>query len=293
MHVDALLTRRNNHMPTVLQIGANAHSADAAFAHDPVPWLIGHGWAATLVEPQPGPARSLRKRYTGNPSVRVVQGAFCPDSASSTVPLYFVNGSKTLGANESDIRCLGEKGAVSGTASFSRALVAGNQRFYRFTPSQCANCAKMLGRPLPPTCMRRVYADNLDVVNVSCVRQATELFDSGAAASSESSSARISLAVIDCEGEDDHVVGRLLEMISGQPPEVLVYEQSHLKGHRRSTLASKLRALGMTTYNRSTMKQPPAGSALSQASWGHLRHVLNRMDTSRDNAAWTRGRAAS
>ena len=47
------------------------------------------------------------------------------------------------------------KGAVSGTALLLGALVAGLERFYRFTPSQIA--APYARPPLPPTAMRRVY----------------------------------------------------------------------------------------------------------------------------------------
>ena len=131
---------------SVLQVGANAHSKAVAFSHDPVPRLIARGFSAVLVEPQPFAAESLRKAYAHNSLVRVVQAAFCPDASATTVPLWFINGTKNLGSNESDVRCAGA--AISGTASFSRAHVMQHQRFYKFTPSRCANCARELGRAL-------------------------------------------------------------------------------------------------------------------------------------------------
>ena len=258
--------------PSLLQIGANEHSSNAAFAHDPVPSLIRRGWSATLLEPQPGPASSLRTLYTSNSAVRVVQAAMCQDDATTSVPLYFINGSKTLGANESDFRCMGGN-VISGTASFTRSLIMAHQRFYKYTPSQCANCAKFLGRPLPPTCMRRVYSDNLDVISVPCARAADLLSGSETAL----------LVVVDAEGEDDHIVTRLIELRKGAPPPVLVYEQAHLKKDRKHALARRLRSAGMVPYNRSAMRAP--FSPLSAASWSDIRRALTRVDM-RDNAAW-------
>ena len=286
----------------------------AAFAHDPVPWLISHGWSATLVEPQPSPAASLRRRYGSHALVRIVQAAVCPDGAMAAVPLFFVNGSRTLGANESDIRCLGD--VVSGTASFSKAHVVAHQRFYRFTPSQCMGCSERLGRPLPPTCMKRVYTDNLDMISVPCAQpdqmplggrggasasaaairsahrrpharaSADGSGDSSLAAAAPRARERLasaSLVVVDAEGEDDRVVGRLLEMAGGVPPPVLVYEQAHLRSSRRAALASRLRAAGLAVYNRTRARTPPGG--LGPTTWSQLRHALARLD-SRDNALW-------
>ena len=141
----------------------------------------------------------------------------------TTIPLYFINGSRTLGANESDVRCLGD--VVSGTASFSKALVMAHQRFYRYTPSQCASCATRLGRQLPPTCMRRVYADNLDVLQVRCAH-AGQLFGVNATGvDRQAPPGSVSLLVVDAEGEDDRVVARMLAILGGEAPSVLVYEQ--------------------------------------------------------------------
>lgn len=272
--------------PFIVQVGANAHSQSGAFSHDPVPWLIARGWAATLVEPQPGPANDLRQRYANNPDVHVVEAAICGDTSAASVPLYFINGSRTLGANESDVRCLGD--VVSGTASFSKALVMAHQRFYRYTPSQCASCATRLGRQLPPTCMRRVYADNLDVLQVRCAH-AGQLFGVNATGvDRQAPPGSVSLLVVDAEGEDDRVVARMLAILGGEAPSVLVYEQAHLRGSRRAALHSRLRAAGMSLYNRTGMRRAPKGSTLSPASWAQIRHVLARIEP-RDNAAWVAG----
>ena len=292
-------------------MGANSHSDHTAFKHDPVPWLISHGWSATLIEPQPGPAALLRRRYESNAFVRIVQAAVCADVAMDAVPLFFVNGSLTLGANESDIRCLGD--VVSGTASFSKAHVVAHQRFYRFTPSQCMGCAARLGRPLPPTCMKRVYTDNLDMIRVPCAQADQMPFGgrggAGAGAAASRSAHRrqhahasadgdssltaaaprerlasASLVVVDAEGEDDRVVDRLLEMAGGMPPPVLVYEQAHLRSSRKAALATRLRAAGLAVYNRTSRAQAPPGG-LGETTWSQLRKALTRLD-SRDNALW-------
>lgn len=282
----------------VLQIGANGHTKGiAAFHHDPVPFLIKRGWSATLVEPQPRLANRLRQNYAAmNSTVGVVQAAVCPEAMALSVPLYFVNGSRTLGANESDIRCLGDD-VSSGTASFSRGLVLSHQRHYRFTPSQCALCAAALGRPLPPNCMRRVYEANLDVMHVPCAR-AADVLPTGDGGGDGSSAAagiiaaatarrRLTVLVVDAEGEDDHVVVRLLDMMgSSGPPTVIIYEQVHMRAARRAALAKRLRESGMRIYNRTAMRTPPRGRAaeLSAVRWNQLRSVLSR--TGPDNAAW-------
>ena len=271
-------------MPGLLQIGANSHSQSMAFDHDPVPWLIARGWAATLVEPQPDAVAKLQSRYQGNTGVRVVQAAVCADATTESMPLYFINGSRTLGSNESDARCLGD--AVAGTASFSKQHVLSHQRFYRFTPSQCAACAARLGRALPPTCMKRAYADNLDVLQVPCAPAAQVLKPLG----DGGGSSRVALIVIDAEGEDDHVAMRLLEMRLGQPPAVLVYEHSHLRPSRHAALKTKLRDAGMRPYNRSgaALRLGEDAPAMPAASWAQLRRALVRVEA-RDNSVWLFG----
>lgn len=278
-----------NRVPVVLQIGANAHSDDAAFTHDPVPRLIGRGWGAILLEPQSHAAASLRVRYRHLPQISVVEAAFCVDDASQSMPLWFVNGTRTLGANESDVRCVGK--AISGTASFSRAHVLQHQRWYRYTPSQCAACSRLLGRALPPTCMRRVYLDNVEVANVPCATY-RHLFparnrSSGGQTSSELLGA--DAVVVDVEGADDKVVSRYLDLATeAATPSVLVYEHAHLRPQRRAALASRLRAVGLVQYRASEMKAPPGTMAnLHARHWTAMRHVLARVNAN-DNAVWVR-----
>ena len=268
--------------PSVLQIGANSHSTSTAFVHDPVPRLIANGWRAVLVEPQPDAAVALRHHYAGREDqVRVVEAAFCPSATARAMPLYFVNATKTLGANESDVRCVGD--AIFGTASFSKAQVLRHQRWYRFTPSQCMACARRLGRPLPPTCMRRVYTDNLDVLTVPCASPEQLL----ASASSRTSSSRgIDALIVDVEGEDDRVVNRYLDLLAGAvPPPVVVYEHVHLGDARNAALRVRLRGAGMRPFNWASMRSPPARS-MPPATWNHLRRVLRGSE--RDNAVWVR-----
>ena len=301
-------------MPLVLQIGANSHSEDFAFAHDPVPRLIAKGWSAILIEPQPTAASALRAKYASNVQISVVQAAFCPDATARLVPLYFINGTKSLGANESDIRCVGE--AILGTASFSRSHVLQFQRWYRYTPSQCAKCAKRLGRPLPPTCMRQLYTANLDVADVPCARPEQIVATSGGGSGGSSSSGGsggnsgsgrggredelhshrrpADAVIVDVEGEDDHVVLRYLELTAALGrPSVLVYEHAHLRSNRRSALESLLQLAGMTPYRHAEMKQPPPGRLQEPSErrhWATMRHILARVNT-HDNAVWVRAAA--
>lgn len=266
--------------PHVVQVGANAHSGAAAFAHDPVPYLITKGgWRATLVEPQPAAAAALRASYEANKDVDVLQAAFCADASMSSAPLYFINGSKTLGANESDVRCE-PGGAISGTASFSKAQVLQHQRFYRFTPSQCSACAARLGRPLPPTCMKRIYTDNLDTLDVRCVRTS----DLTAA-----HQRTIDALVVDAEGQDAVVVTRVLDdhrAALEAPPTVIVYEHVHLKAASRTRLGTRLVAAGLSPYRARAPNVFPEGLA-----WQSLRHVLKRVNTL-DNSVWVVNKSA-
>ena len=274
--------RITSYMESVLQIGANSHGADIAFSHDPVPTLIRQGWRATLVEPQPVAAGKLRAAYAAtNGRVRVLEAAFCSEPGVSSVPLYFINGSRTLGSNESDIRCIGGDGAISGTASFSRQHVMAHQRFYKFTPSQCRSCAARLGRPLPPTCMRRVYADNLQMLDVRCVR--TE----DVAPDARSPDA----VVIDAEGQDGKIVLRLLDDFrthGARMPFVIVYEHAHLRAGHKQQLAASLQALGFSPYRSGKAAR---GSALPNGmAWTAMRHALNRVNAV-ENSLWVRNQS--
>lgn len=278
-------------VPTLLQIGANSHGDSPGFLHDPAPKLISKHWAAVLVEPQPSAAMALRHRYEGNRRVRVVQAALCPDGSPASMVLHFINGSRTLGANESDVRCMFDD-AISGTASFSRAHVVAHQRWYRKTPSQCARCSEKLGRPLPPTCLRRVYTDNLDSIDVPCASAAQLLPDSGSNHQSTDSAQHVStraadFVVVDTEGADDMVISRYLQL-APRPPALLVFERTFIPGRRWKALSTLLRAAGLQPYNRTAMRKVPRGSELRLADWRMLRAVisLGSRDFLRDNSVW-------
>ena len=139
----------------------------------------------------------LRSRYSRNGNVSVLREAVCPDASASSTMLWFINVSKMLGSNVSDARCLGDLSATSGTASLSRRHVTQYQRFYRFTPSQCKACSERLQKPLPPSCLSRVYVDNLDNVSVPCARLVSERADA---------------LVVDAEGWDAAALTRLTVM---------------------------------------------------------------------------------
>ena len=278
-------------VPTLLQIGANSHGDSLGFLHDPAPKLISKHWAAVLLEPQPGAAMALRRRYAGNRRVRVVQAALCRDGSPPSMVLYFVNGSRTLGSNESDVRCMFDD-AISGTASFSRAHVVAHQRWYRSTPSQCAKCSALLGRPLPPTCMSRVYTANLDSIDVPCASVA-QLLSNSNDERTDATQRRLPRAadfvVVDTEGADDMVVARYLQL-APRPPALLMFERTFIPGKRWKKLFNRLRAAGLQPFNWTGMRSVPRGSELRRADWRMLRAVLWRRLRSRDflkeNSVW-------
>ena len=274
-------SQRTSAAPSVLQVGANSHGTSIAHAHDPVPFLISHGWSAMLIEPQPQAAAALRDRYSGQQSVNVRQEAVCESAAARWTTLWLINVSKTFGANHSDARCLGDLSAISGTASLSRRQVTQFQRFYRFTPSQCAKCAQQLGRPLPPSCMSRVYLDNLENISVPCAQLSTI------------TAAPVEALVVDAEGQDADIVRRYLDL-AGSTPRAIVYEHAHLRRSTRASLAERLTAAGMVRATdlatqllrgrHAALRGTPT-TAQWNGPWAALRHALKRVD-SKDNSVW-------
>lgn len=289
----------------VLQVGANSHSSFAAHQHDPVPLLIKQGWHAVLIEPQPTAAASLRKKHGANPHVRVVNAAVCLDAAASAMPLFFVNASRTHGSNDSDTRCLGSENDVeatlSGMASFSEAHIIKHERFYRYTPSQCARCAQRLSRPLPPTCMRRVFSANLDRISVACAPFTRSLIaslsstfsDGGGVAGSKGLGERVSeqslaagALVVDAEGADALIVERYLE--SGLPlPSAIVYESAHLRSSSKRRLTARLAQVGMAQYEPRSLRRMRPPASIPSWLWRGLRLALSRVEA-RDNIVWLR-----
>ena len=81
----------------MLQIGANSHSEDFAFAHDPVPRLIAKGWSAILIDTA---HCGIAMKNMHQASRWRMSRQFCPDVTARLVPLLFINGTKSLGANE-------------------------------------------------------------------------------------------------------------------------------------------------------------------------------------------------
>ena len=178
---------------------------------------------------------------------------------------------KSFGANHSDVRCLGDLGAISGTASLTRRQVLTHQRHYKYTPSQCAACAQRLGHPLPPTCMARVYLDNVENASVPCM-QLSRL----------SISRPTDVLVIDAEGHDAGIVMRFLDELMGSAlPHALVYEHAHLRGTTRSMLAKRLSAAGMVRAGE--LRRP--SKRLPSHGWTALRHALALVD-GKDNSVW-------
>ena len=223
-------------------------------------------------------AAVLRSKYLHNDGVVVRSEAFCADAAAVQVTLWFLNSTKGHGSNVSDARCLGDAGVIAGTASFSPGQVVQYQRFYRFTPSQCAACGQRIGRPLPPNCMSRVYSGNIDSMSVPCARLNATAGRSRAA----------DVLVVDAEGQDAAIVRRYLEIARARPPRVVVYEHSHLRRGQRDDLAQRLRAAGMTQHEPHLLGR--ANSALRAAHrgmpmWSALGRALSKLDA-RDNSVW-------
>ena len=236
----------------VVQLGANDHTEQCRWprCHDPVPGLISRGWQALLFEPLPWAVAELRRRHRRSRAVRVHHSAVCAeasDSGSSTT-LWWLNGSSTLsfGANESDVRCL-NKAARYELASLSRAHVVRHQRLYRYTPYQCKICGEQLGRALPPNCMSRVVEDNLESTSVPCSNFTEALADYGL----DGRLIPPHLLICDVEGADERVIAHYFRTV-GLPPQVLIYEHTHLLPQVKARLAAFLRCFGMRRLANST-----------------------------------------
>ena len=130
--------------------------------------------------------------------------------------------------------------------------------------------------------MRRVYADNLQVLDVRCIR--TE--DVATAARSPDA------VVIDAEGQDGKIVLRLLDDFRAhgvRMPSVIVYEHAHLRAAQKQQLAASLQQLGFSPYRSGKAAK---GSALPNGmAWTAMRHALNRVNAV-ENSLWVRNHSS-
>eukprot|EP00966_Prymnesium_polylepis_P307377 7103207-Prymnesium_polylepis.1 len=150
----------------VVQVGAHDHHGGS---HDVVPQLIQKGWRALLIEPQPNNVAKLRTMYQNvSDRVRIEEAAICANKSQSSITLWYMNGTATLGSNHSDVRCLGRDTFVTAIASLNRAHVQRFQGYYYSTPKACRRCAAKLNRSLPSNCMRHVFNHNIKERSVRC-----------------------------------------------------------------------------------------------------------------------------
>ena len=92
--------------------------------------------------------------------------------------VWFVNTSRReyLEANESDSRCLRLPGLtwIKEIASVYKSHLRKHGEALSRTERRCRWCSKIVGRRLPPTCMRRLISDNMERIDVPCVCLAAE-----------------------------------------------------------------------------------------------------------------------
>ena len=217
----------------VVQVGAHEHHRGG---HDIVPQLIRRGWHALLVEPQPNLASKLRTLYANaTEQVRVVEVAVCPGSQTS-ISLWVLNGTETLGSNHSDIRCLGRETFVSAIASLNRAHVQRFQGQYYLTPNQCRRCSIKLNRPLPPNCMRHVFNHNIREKKVRCASIVDTI--------QEHQHGAPDFLVIDAEGAEATVLQQYFA--SGlRLPARIRYEKTYMGPEVHHNITTHLRSRGM------------------------------------------------
>jgi hypothetical protein len=252
------------------------------------------GWKGVLLEPLPSALRKLRTRYERNPRVRVVPAAICSDAAARNMSLWSIDGSstKSYGNNESDIRCIGDA-LRHESASLSKAGLLAHSVQMRFTPAQCLRCEQIVGRALPPTCLKRAIFDNIISSDVPCANMRELLStafagDKGATDLQQPGEARPPHVLeVDAEGLDTVVLERYLKSGLRAPP-VVIFEQSHMRGSQRSTTGAMLKRNGMVPFNLSRIGG--AERARHMPALNGLWHLLDPPRPMRNamNSIWVR-----
>jgi len=238
----------------LLQVGAHDHHPGG---HDPAPRLIQAGWEALLVEAQAHNVELLRQKYAGNSRVTVLHAAVCRNSSQQSVIFYSLDTSnRSHGSNHSDIRCL-PLAMQTAVASLNPHHTVGFQRYRSSTPTKCAACSKLIGRPLPDDCSSRVFRDNLLALETPCV---------SVAAAIPSGWGGVDSLIVDIEGQDDAVIH---QYFSATPklalPSSVTYEHAYL-GKRHGAVMATLRAAGMKLKRKDSMNSEwvPTGPHASQ-----------------------------
>ncbi|EOD31273.1 hypothetical protein EMIHUDRAFT_253594 [Emiliania huxleyi CCMP1516] len=266
---------------SLFQIGANKHESTSYINTEPGPLAVHHGWKSTLLEPIPDIFKQLQRTYTPQPpNVELVNAAVCDQCAAAPLKMWSVdmsNATGNWGSNDSDARCLtantpGGNGShfVSEIASLSKSHLLRHNRYFAVGPNQCAQCSKVLGRPLPNNCMRQaVIANNLVTFPVRCYCAETELVPQlrhaqrgGAAAlsllvrasreinerghgcvrASHAQNNRVACEAVDAEGHDDAALYQFPFALVR--PARVVFESTHLTSLRFLRLAEFLRSYG-------------------------------------------------
>lgn len=262
---------------TLVQVGANDHSANYVNA-DPGPACVARGWRSVLLEPEPRLFERLSRRYAGRPAhhPRLVNAAICGEGCAARANRTFwsvdaSNATGSWGSEYADGRCVAHTAKwVQEIASLSRQHLLRSGGALAFSPSNCAKCAKALGRPLPPTCMKNLVRDNLKRSEVACGCLSAEPAH-GRDVNRVALPRTVTLLVIDAEGYDGEVLQHY--PFRARPPTRVVYESTHLGQSGINRAAALLMGFGYVNILGGLGRVPfavwhhPNGSQSVNASW--------------------------
>jgi hypothetical protein len=243
----------------VVQIGANDHSQEKGTDfNDPARLAVGLGWRASLIEPVPAIHSRLRERYSRPGSnVEVLQGAVCRSCREESAKMWAVDlNSNRLsrGSNHSDPRCAQVRGVeyVTQIASLSRAHVLASDRNLAWGRHRCDLCSRIVGRPLPGDCLRRLVRDHLVSMVVPCLCLGKLL--PRLLADPTAHRQAVSLLVVDAESYDLHVLRQYpFETV---PTWRVVYETVHLSNDDIVAAARLMRSQGFVSLLAPLSKSP-------------------------------------
>ena len=241
----------------LVQVGAYDHAPQGHLEHDPAPGLVSRGWKSILIEPIVPIFERLKANYASRTraGLRIVNAAVCPrcDMPSPRMHFLDVASNSSFGSRDSDVRCMNQSGLrwVTEIASFSARHLLKHEYLFSRMPRKCEACGKALGRPLTPSCMRRLISKNIRTVPVPCFCLRSEL----------ASEPTVTLLTVDAEGHDFDVLNSYPFDVPHLRPWRVHFEARHLS---RASYLNATALLSAHGYGH------VAGSRRAEADTWHL-----------------------